>query len=290
MYQPDFQFRDRMLKLVSQVGSLVVVDNGSAMSCMPPLKEFAEIKNVHLILNNRNEGVAHALNQGAEWAVAQGFSWILTLDQDTVVQPDMVVSLCAIYQDFPDRMKLAVLGSNYTISSIGKPFLATGNGTGSSWLEVKTTITSGSLISLSVYREIGPFREELFIDCVDFEYCLRARSMGFHVVMTRKILMEHGIGKVTAHFLPWKATTTSNHSPTRRYYMTRNQLLLARQYFRNEPSWMISMLYTHLKATILVCVFEKDAWAKLKFTALGFWDGLFRRFNRRLDEVQSLGS
>ncbi len=48
--------------------------------------------------------------------------------------------------------------------------------------------------------------------------------------MANKPLMEHAIGAASFHKLPWKVSVTSNHSPVRRYYMTRNQVVLAREY------------------------------------------------------------
>jgi len=48
---------------------------------------------------------------------------------------------------------------------------------------------------------IGVFREEFFIDRVDFEYCLRAKARGYCVIRTRKPLMSHTIGTPTAHRL-----------------------------------------------------------------------------------------
>lgn len=279
-YQPDLEFRSRIQRLMAQVARIVVVDNGSSEACVQQLQGLENKGDVHLILNYRNEGVARALNQGADWATTQGFGWILTMDQDSRVEQSMVESLCAVWHAFPDQKKLAVIGSNYTASARGTPFLAAGGDKSHCWVEVKTTITSGSLIPLSAFRLIGPFREELFIDFVDFEYCLRARSKGFRIIMTRKPLMEHGIGNSTTHQLPWKTTSTSNHSPLRRYFMTRNQLALAREYLWSEPYWTLSMLYRHLKAIMLMCFFEKDVPRKLRFTVLGMLDGLESNFSR----------
>lgn len=280
-YQPDSEFVSRARRLLEQLPNLVVVDNGSSPQSLAYVSELADGSNVHLILNTENRGIATALNQGVNWAIAQGFGWVLTLDQDSLVHQDMVDSLCAVYRVFPDQSKLAVIGSNYIDSSIDRPFFNANENVDCCWQEVKTAITSGSLITVSGYRLIGPFKEELFIDCVDFEYCLRARSMGFHVVITRKPLMEHGIGNMTVHQLPWKTTTTSNHSAARRYYMTRNQIILTREYFAREPVWTARMLYRHLKATLLMCFFEKDVWRKLKLTFIGMIDGISANFHRQ---------
>jgi rhamnosyltransferase len=84
------------------------------------------------------------------------------------------------------------------------------------------------------------------------------------------------------HKLPWKSVGASNHSPVRRYYMTRNQLVLAREYLWKEPVWTVSTLYAHLKSTIAVCFLEQDILRKLQYTALGIVDGLRSNFSRQL--------
>jgi len=265
-----------------QVSGVVVVDNNSGSAELSALKQMSSELGVHLILNNENLGIGAALNQGVRWAAEQGYTWVLMLDQDTVVAGDMVSTLAAVYEEFPEKEKLAVIGSNYRDSNGGNLFIPINQGDERSWQEVKTVITSGSLVSLAAYSALGPFREEFFMDCVDLEYCLRARSHGFRIVMTRKPLMDHALGATTMHTLPWKGTGTSNHLPVRRYYMTRNHIVLVREYLRKEPVWAISTLYSRLKSTILICLFEKNKFRKLGFTAIGIFDGLLSNFRRNL--------
>ena len=164
---------------------------------------------------------------------------------------------------FPQKDKLAVIGSNYLDPTLVRPFLEFDSQEARSWQEVKTTITSGSLVSLPAFGTIGPFREELFIDGIDFDYCLRARSLGFEIIITCKPLMQHGIGAATRHRLPWKTTGTSNHLAIRRYYMSRNQLVLVREYFWKEPAWATLTLYRRLKDLILLCFFREGRPAQI---------------------------
>src|SRR5437660_2051983 len=162
---PDFDFVRRIAKVRPQVSQIVLVDNGSDESCVSRLCELAKGLDLHPILNRTNRGVATALNQGAKWAVGQEYQWILTLDQDTVVAPDMVDSLAAVYEAFPVRDRLAVIGSDYTSLVNGKRRT---NHENTSWgKEVETVITSGTLVSLQAYLKIGGFRDDFFVDCVD---------------------------------------------------------------------------------------------------------------------------
>jgi rhamnosyltransferase len=175
---------------------------------------------------------------------------------------------------FPER--LAVLGCNYHNKINGTIEGPTGP-EGSPAREVVTVITSGSLISLDVFRVIGGFRDEFFIDCVDHEYCLRARAHGFHVMMTCKPLMEHSIGHERQHRLAWKRPLASNHPPLRQYFMTRNTVLLAREYICKEPRWVLKELWLRAKSTLIVCLLETERLSKIKHIVRGFSDGILRR-------------
>jgi rhamnosyltransferase len=281
-HHPDQEFHSRLQRLMSQVANVAVVDNGSSESCVKQIRELADQGDVHLILNQTNEGIARALNQGVEWAMDQGCNWVLTLDQDTCITGDFLQRLTSAYFEFPDRERLAVIGSNYVDPVRKTEFVSSNGQSQSSWKEVKTVITSGSLVSLSVFRTIGQFREELFIDCVDFEYCLRARDRGFRVILVPQATMSHPIGAVTLHKLPWKTTGTGNYPPIRWYYMTRNQLILAREFLWKEPGWTLSMLFRQFKSVILMCLFEKATGQKIKYIAMGLVDGVALNFGRKL--------
>ena len=44
-------------------------------------------------------------------------------------------------------------------------------------------ITSGSIITIAAYKEIGPFNNEMFIDFIDIEWCLRARKKNLKLLL-----------------------------------------------------------------------------------------------------------
>ncbi len=272
-YHPDSTLVDRVERLAKQVAQTVIVDNGSSEACVEQLRRLANQLGIHLILNPRNEGIARALNMGARWAIERGYLWILTLDQDTTVLPEMVHSLGQIARRCPFHERLAVVGSNYIQKENGKIALnLTGSGDFAA-AETKTALTSGSLVSLDVYRSIGGFREDFFIDCVDHEYCLRARAHGFRIIVSSRPMMEHGIGNLTEHRLLWRAVGTSNHPPSRHYFLARNTLILAREYVGKEPRWVVSYLWAWVKSILRVCLFEKERISKAKHIIRGCIDG-----------------
>jgi rhamnosyltransferase len=277
-YHPDSGLLRRVEKVTQQVAQMVIVDNGSPASFIGQIVEVSDKLGIHLILNASNEGVARALNTGAQWAASRGFRWVLTLDQDTAVAPDMIDSLAEAFRCYPLQERLAVIGSNYRDKVTGRVLSDDVIGPNSSpGREMITVLTSGSLVSVDAFQAIGGFREDFFVDCVDHEYCLRARANGFRVLMTSKPVMEHGIGYLREHRLLWKRVGTSNHSPLRQYFMTRNTLILAREYIGKEPRWVFVSLWAWVKSIALVLLFEEERIPKIENIIRGCIDGVLGR-------------
>ncbi len=277
-YHPDSGVGERIQRVAAQVTQTVIVDNGSPQSCLGQIRNLVDNGSIQLIQNSRNRGLAAALNSGVQWATSQGFRWVLTLDQDTAVAPEMVDALAEVIEGYGSPEKLAVVGSNYWDKVNGRLFFdATGDPIGSTGREMVSVLTSGSLVSVNAFETLGGFREDFFIDCVDHEYCLRARARGFHVVMTCKPVMEHGIGYLSEHRLLWKHVWTSNHSPIRQYFMTRNSIMLVCEYLAKEPRWIFGYLWAWLKSTLLILLCEEERIAKTKSMIRGCFDGLLRR-------------
>ncbi len=281
-YHPDAGFYERAALIASQVGSVVVVDNHSTSSAVSMLGNLqVSQQNVHLVLNEENLGVATALNQGVHLAREQGYGWVLLFDQDTVPESFMVNTLVSVYDSFDQKDKLAIIGSNYRDANTRRAVFESGADEACLWAERKTVITSGSLLSLAAFEAIGPFRDEFFIDCVDIDYCLRARSKGFKIILTCRPIIGHALGAATMHRLPWKESGTSNHSPVRRYYLARNYTVLAREYLLKEPRWVFATSYLLIKSCALILLFESDKVLKLRYWLLGVWHGLTGKSGKR---------
>lgn len=83
--------------------------------------------------------------------------------------------------------------------------------------DVDTVMTSGGLVNLAIYQAIGPFLEDLFIDCVDDEYGLRARSANYRALQCHDVGMEHTLGDMKGHSCRGRTVYVSNHNWLRRY-------------------------------------------------------------------------
>jgi rhamnosyltransferase len=274
-YHPDAAFPIRLNSVSPQVGTIVIVDNGSDDAERNMLREAASDPKIDLVFNPENLGLARALNIGIQRAATLGYSWVLLLDQDSRVDPDMVCTLLGIQASFPNRERLAVVGSNYCDVTKRTPGAIGHESLGDPWEEVEFVITSGSLLPLAAYFAIGPFREEFFIDYVDEDYCRRAKAMGYRVIRSRKHLMSHAIGSPALHKMFWVKKWTTNHSPDRRYYIARNNTVLLREYgnFR-AGMWALKGLSRCLRQCKRIALHEPMKTRKIVAVIHGWWDGI----------------
>ena len=262
-YHPDDNLRNSLSCVAQQVAKVVIVDNGSPAETVASLQKLATRHSAHLIANNDNRGVATALNQGVERAKSQGYRWALTLDQDTMPLPTMVRDLIGIYKQCDFRESIGIIGANYRNATTATASLTAERFKGKLWLERTAVITSGSLLSLAAFEDVGPFRDEFFIDFVDDEYCLRLRSRNYRILISREPLMTHALGVYTpVRLLRWTAAY-SNHAPLRRYYSTRNRLALLREYGVREPRWALDRLRRLVQEVLFIALFEPSKKKKL---------------------------
>lgn len=271
-YFPDDAFLARVQRIGSQVETVVIVDNGGSSPIQERLRAFASGR-VELIENARNEGIARALNQGVVRAAARGCSWVLTLDQDSEVDGDLIESLVAIRERCADREQVGLIHSNARSKWSGLLAVRCAD-PNAAFIEAKTVVTSGSLLSISAYRAAGPFREDFFIEGVDLEYCLRLRGSGFHILLSCKPLMIHAAGGMEERRLGRRIVLVANHAPWRHYYMTRNLLRIIAWYAFKEPLWSLTALMNLGKTVTKVLLFEDRRLAKLVCMLVGTWDAL----------------
>jgi rhamnosyltransferase len=270
---PDHEFEERLLTVLPQVESLVVVDNTPGGCCARRLKTLAnQESHLHIIENQMNLGVAAALNQGLSLALNQGSQWLLTLDQDTVCYPDIVETLLNTRANC--ELAPTVIGGNYLDPRNGKNKVAEDRA--GTWLEQKTVITSGCLVDVAMAHHIGGFRDNFFIDQVDHEFCLRMRAQGRHVVISRKPVMMHSVGEPDGPRLPFLGALPS-HPPLRKYYITRNTLVTIAEYWRQEPEWCLRRFLRLLLGLALMIILEKKRLSKARAFAAGVVDSLHRR-------------
>lgn len=220
-------------ELLKQDVTPVIVDNGSLSK-----EESSNFSSLcTLIALDNNFGIAKAQNEGVLFAKNSGAEHVVFFDQDSHITAGFIDNLVSDYVDLLNRnivvgavgpvfidsrykfyykqIILSKLGVRRKINPelIKKPF------------EVTLIISSGSLISIVALEDVGGMDEDLFIDYVDTEWCLRAISKGYKIYVSTSASMEHAIGDKMISFLGLHIPV---HSPVRRYYRIRNAILLLR--------------------------------------------------------------
>ena len=140
------------------------------------------------------------------------------------------------------------------------------------YTDIIEIMTSGNIIYLNAYQEIGGFKDWLFIDAVDLEYCLNLHKHGYKVLRLNNIIMKHNLGNYSIHKFLGKEYRCSNHNHIRRYYMVRNNLYVRDMYhdlYSNYLDWLINVQKGQAKR---VFMFEKNKFKKLFFMYKGYKD------------------
>lgn len=129
---------------------------------------------------------------------------------------------------------------------------------------VAFVINSMSVWRWSALERIGPFSEDLAIDHVDTEYCLRARNLGLKVYVHGGHVFAHSIGERRRFRFLGRDMQAGGHAPARRFLIGRNTLWLARAWLWREPAFAFLCL-TRLAYEIAgIALAEDQVGAKLK--------------------------
>ena len=271
-FNPEPNLVERLRAIRGQVSAVLIVDN-SEQEAPQWLRDAVSGLDAELISNECNLGIGAALNQGLDWARERGLKWLATFDQDTMVYDSYIEGAGKAFGACPDRDRVAIVGCNY-VESYRREAFWRGDGS-EAWVEVVSVITSGSLVRLEVAEALGPFRDDFFVDLIDFEYCLRARARGFMIILSTAPLMEHAVGEPTWCRLLWKKNlTTPNHSPSRQYYFTRNHLVVMKKYMMRERGAVMRTIKTRAKEIVLVICCERGKLGKIRGMVLGAFDAL----------------
>jgi rhamnosyltransferase len=273
-YQPDNAVFENIVKLTEQVNELVVVDNGSPQDFWERLAgQYPDVKFTKII-NPKNLGIATAFNLGARALLASNCDFIMTFDQDSTLPPDYVKQVLEAYFEAKTVYgQIGVFGTYYRDENSGIVFPNHFKAT-SDFVIIESTISSGNLIPAATFLKIGFFRDDFFIDAVDTEFHLRAHKAGLPLVLTRKLVLPHALGKQSMARLLWIDFPLTSHNHIRRYYMARNRTLTYQMYAKHYPSWFRLELRMFLGDFLTMLIYEKDKLRKLQYTFKGIFDGI----------------
>jgi GT2 family glycosyltransferase len=191
---------------------LVVVDNASDDGTADAIREMHG-ESVTVIVNDANLGFARGNNVGIEYALGRGTRYILLLNNDTAVAPDLIERLSApleadagvgiatpkiLYYTPPDRIWFAG----------GEVFLARGTARhvgireidrGQYDVERDTDYATGCALMArrEVFDRVGLLDPAYVAYFEDTDFCMRARRAGWRIRYTPEARVWHKISAST---------------------------------------------------------------------------------------------
>lgn len=263
-YNGLHKIRQTVDALRGQVGHVHIVDNGSLPESLAVLQSLEREPGITVERLGDNRGVGHALNLGVQRARQMRCSWLLTMDQDSVVDGSMIQA----YQSAIERDPGLVCLSPCVTKNGRKAPAANG--------VVGYAITSGNLVRVSLFDQVGLYDEGFFVDCIDFDFSLRLRRAGFTMHRVANAFMQHQLGEVreVPSFLN---RYYAEHSPVRRYYMSRNFMYMMERYLFRFPVFMLKLAVVHVILLVLIGVYDRSPLRSYRAILKGIWDFLARR-------------
>lgn len=245
--------------LLDKIGHVHIVDNGSDTESVSIVGSLVADERVSVTWYHENRGVGHALNVGVTIAKQLGYSWLLTMDQDSIVDGQMLENYCK------------AIGENSALVCL-TPNLSFGlkrEQTASSFIE--HAITSGNLVNLNIFDVTGLYSEEMFVDCIDFDFSLRVRKAGYTIYKVHDAHMSHQLGE-TMESRPLLNRIYTRHPPLRRYYMFRNHMYMFEKYICSFPLFILKLTLSNLMLLLLIPVYDKKPLLSLSFIFRGIRD------------------
>ena len=282
LYRPGEDFEENIASYVGQVDILFAVDN-SEHDTARTAERLRQLGNVVHVINGLNLGVARALNMGAQMALEQGCDFLLTMDQDSRATPGMVETMLACFRSF-EPGSVGIVAPFHATRPGEKP------GGSTDFQEVPAAMTSGNLLSLPAYEAVGPFMDELFVDFVDIEYCLRLRARGFRVIRANHAVLEHRVGTIMKFRVFSKDLYLTSHAALRKYYKTRNRFFVANRYGTAFPAFCRADRIRFGLELLRLLFFESDKMQKLSMMRKGYADYRRGRLGRYDREAGGSGS
>ena len=223
-----------------------------------------------------NAGISYALNYAIRFAIENGYTHLLTIDQDSE------------WIEFGEYKEYVALNC---IDSISIPLV--NNELYNGITKYQYAITSGMLVPLNVYKRIGGYWEEFMVDGIDTEFIFRATSANIRIakILKGRLIQIFGNEHLFRRF--GKEFRSLGYSPSRLFGITRSIGIIQRKY-KTTLSYKKNIVLYPIKTSIVILLSpEPYKLRKIRFLWLGLLNGfLCRKHNLKnlkkyIDENES---
>ncbi|MBQ5558502.1 MAG: glycosyltransferase family 2 protein [Lachnospiraceae bacterium] len=270
LYQPDDEVVSHVKTYINAIECLYVIDNSTNYNeyVIEKLNEIPKCKYVSL---DGNKGLAVALNIGCNMAKEDGFDYILTMDQDSIFEEHAVEKMIQVVENSKEHLTIVApnvtsvypdekgeMKQSYTLIPRTEEKVET-------WV-----MTSGSLMNLDDYLEVGGFDEQFFIAHIDVDLGIKMHRQGMKILMYGDAMIYQRFGNSKPKKILWKTVHPWYENSLRTYYLFRNQAYMIKKYGKECKSLIHVSLVNHI---VKILLFEDKKIEKLKMAYKGNKDG-----------------
>ncbi|WP_371375389.1 hypothetical protein [Thalassotalea aquiviva] len=256
LYHPSEQMLPNFDTYIRNVDIAIFVDNSESEYNVNLVKRLNELGAIYL-KQNGNLGIAKGLNIGIEKAKVLGATAVLTMDQDSRFE----TSIDEYIKAFISNPNVALMAPSYKLITNKKEVSELVNG---------FVMTSGNIINISDFYEVGGFSSELFIDLVDTDFCHKLLINHKTIKINKETYLNHSLGTQDTFFgIPFV-----KHPPIRNYYFCRNSFMLFKRFPRLK-SYLINENIKRIVKALLKLEFKS-----IYFILKGLCHGLSGKFGK----------
>jgi rhamnosyltransferase len=275
LYYPNSENLSNLISNLNSECNIIIVDNTPEV-CLK--NSFLLNNNVHYFAFNFNKGIACAQNFAISHIASyhSGIQFLLFLDQDSIINNNF---LDIMYNEY-----LRLNNINPLISIVAPilidietneyfPKCKQNYNDTSDYYCTDIVISSGLFTNISLFSKVGFFKEDFFIDYVDFEWCWRAKTYNYICVVTKNVQLLHKVGISRFSFLKHRFILSP---PLRYFYQNRNFIKLLKLNYV-PLSWKFKNLIKKVFLLFYVPLKIKDGFTYFKFMIRGFITGIFNQ-------------
>ncbi len=196
----------------------VVVDNGSTDGSHEAVgAAFPDVERVRV---EENHGPAAGMNEGLRWALERDYDYVLILNNDIEVAPDMLDEMMAVAESDPavgcvgpkcyyfgDRDRLWSAGGRLRFGESVTKERGMGEidrGQFERTEEVDYINGCAMLVPRHLIEEVGLWDPIFFLSVEDADWCMRMRRRGYRCMYAHKAVLWHMVSHTVGVYVPSK--------------------------------------------------------------------------------------
>lgn len=184
VFNPDNEERinKSLQSILNQVEKVYIFDNSTQQH------NVVFPAGVTFLSEHENKGIAYALNRIMEKACLDGYEWLVTMDQDSILPSNIIKA----YTQHMDDESIGIICPQVIDSR--RSYMETIKEPKQEFVDF--CITSASCTRISAWDTIGKFDEWLFIDLVDNDFCKRMIVSGYKILRLNELVLDQEFGKI----------------------------------------------------------------------------------------------